>query len=99
MMRALGVTRAVIGVEENKPDAIEALRATLPKDLDVTVQALHVKYPQGAEKMLIKSLLGRDVPSGKLPMHVGVIVQNVASGAPTPPELGPGRPLTGGRRA
>ena len=93
MMRALGVTRAVIGVEENKPDAIEALRATLPKDLDVTVQALHVKYPQGAEKMLIKSLLGRDVPSGKLPMHVGVIVQNVASVATIAEVFETGLPL------
>ena len=93
MMRALGVTRAVIGVEENKPDAIAALRATLPADLDVTVQGLRVKYPQGAEKMLIKSLLGREVPSGKLPMHVGVIVQNVASVATIAEVFQTGLPL------
>ena len=79
MMRALGVERAVIGVEKNKPDAIERLRATLPTDLDVAVQPLTVKYPQGAEKMLIRSVLGREVPSGKLPMHVGVVVQNVGT--------------------
>ena len=93
MMRALGVSRAVVGVEENKPDAIAALRATLPRDLDVTVQGLRVKYPQGAEKMLIKSLLGREVPSGKLPMHVGVIVQNVASVATIAEVFETGLPL------
>jgi electron transport complex protein RnfC len=81
MLRALGINKVVIGVEKNKPDAIEALRATAPADLDVTVLPLTVKYPQGAEKMLIRSVLGREVPSGKLPVHVGVIVQNVGSAA------------------
>ena len=79
MMHALGVARAVIGVERNKPDAIERLRATLPSDLDVTIMPLTVKYPQGAEKMLIETVLGREVPSGRLPMHVGVVVQNVGT--------------------
>jgi Na+-translocating ferredoxin:NAD+ oxidoreductase subunit C len=49
------VNRCVIGVESNKPDAVEALRATIPADLDVTVISLTVKYPQGAEKMLIQA--------------------------------------------
>ena len=79
LMRCLGVERAMIGVERNKPDAIEALQATLPDDLDVTVLPLTVKYPQGAEKMLIKAVTGREVPSGKLPLDAGVLVQNVAS--------------------
>jgi Na+-translocating ferredoxin:NAD+ oxidoreductase subunit C len=79
MMHTLGVSRAVIGVEKNKPDAIEALQATIPSDLDITVLPLTVKYPQGAEKMLIKAVTGREVPSGKLPMHVGVVVQNAGS--------------------
>ncbi|HSG01065.1 MAG TPA: electron transport complex subunit RsxC, partial [Vicinamibacterales bacterium] len=79
MMRCLGVSKAVIGVELNKPDAIAALEAARPSDLDVTVQGLHVKYPQGAEKMLIKAVKGIEVPSGKLPAHVGVLVQNAAS--------------------
>jgi len=79
MMKALGVTRAVIGVERNKPDAIERLIATRPSDLDVTILPLTVKYPQGAEKMLIHAVTGREVPSGKLPAHVGVVVQNVGS--------------------
>jgi len=79
MMQCLGVTRAIIGVEKNKPDAVETLRRTVPDDLDITVQSLTVKYPQGAEKMLIEALIGREVPSGKLPMHVGAVVQNVGS--------------------
>jgi len=79
MMHCLRVERAIIGIEKNKPDAIEALERTRPRDLNVTVQGLTVKYPQGAEKMLIRALVGREVPSGKLPMHVGVVVQNVGS--------------------
>jgi Na+-translocating ferredoxin:NAD+ oxidoreductase subunit C len=79
MMQCLGVDRAVIGVEKNKPDAIARLRETIPSDLNIEVIALTVKYPQGAEKMLIKAVTGREVPSGKLPMHVGAVVQNVGS--------------------
>ncbi|MCK6508223.1 electron transporter RnfC, partial [Myxococcota bacterium] len=77
--KCLGVPKALFGIEENKPDAIEAIRRALPGDIDVEVLPLRVKYPQGAEKMLIKALTGREVPSGKLPLDVGVIVQNVAS--------------------
>jgi electron transport complex protein RnfC len=79
MMKTLGVDKAVVGVERNKPDAIEALQRTLPSDLDIRVLPLTVKYPQGAEKMLIKTVTGREVPSGKLPAHVGTVVQNVGS--------------------
>jgi electron transport complex protein RnfC len=79
MMRCLGVGRAVIGVERNKPDAVTALEAARPADLDARVISLTVKYPQGAEKMLIRAVTGREVPSGKLPMHVGVVVQNAGS--------------------
>ncbi len=79
MMKALGVGRAVVGIENNKPDAIEILSKTKPEDLNAEVQGLYVKYPQGAEKMLIKAVTGREVPSGKLPMHVGAVVQNVGT--------------------
>ncbi len=79
MMKALGVGRAVIGIEKNKPDAIEILEKAKPEDLNAEVQGLNVKYPQGAEKMLIKAVTGREVPSGKLPMHVGAVVQNVGT--------------------
>jgi len=93
MMHALDVSRAIIGVENNKPDAIEALRSTVPPDLDVRVEGLEVKYPQGAEKMLIRALLGRTVPSGQLPLHVGVVVQNVGSIATIAEVFRSGMPL------
>ena len=93
MMRCLGVDRAMIGIEKNKPDAIEALSATLPQDLDVTVHPLTVKYPQGAEKMLIEALTGKEVPSGKLPLDAGTVVQNVASVATIAEVFETGLPL------
>ncbi len=79
MLHTLGVGKAVIGVEKNKPNAIEALRKATPADLDITILPLTVKYPQGAEKMLIRAVTGIEVPSGQLPVSVGVVVQNVGS--------------------
>ena len=93
MLKTLGAKRAVIGVERNKPDAIEALRRTLPADIDVTVLPLTVKYPQGAEKMLIRAVTGTEVPSGKLPVSVGVVVQNVGSAASIGEVFDSGLPL------
>ncbi|OQW95985.1 MAG: electron transport complex subunit RsxC [Beggiatoa sp. IS2] len=79
VMRILDVKRAIIGIEDNKMDAIEALRAKIPKDSPISVRPVQTKYPQGAEKMLIKAILGREVPSGKFPSNVGVGVYNVAT--------------------
>jgi electron transport complex protein RnfC len=93
MMHTLGVSKAVIGVERNKPDAIAALERTKPADLDITILPLTVKYPQGAEKMLIKSVTGVEVPSGKLPVSVGVVVQNVGSLAAVAEVFETGLPL------
>jgi len=81
LMKATGARRAVIGVEANKLDAAQALRAAAPNDIDVTTDVVAVKYPQGAEKMLITALLGKDVPSGGLPADVGVANVNVATTA------------------
>lgn len=92
-LKALGITRAVIGIEANKPDAIEMMRKTAPEDLDVTVQPLQVKYPQGAEKMLIKAVMGREVPSGALPGKIGALVQNVATAANVAAAFETGQPL------
>lgn len=78
LARILGLKSAVIGVENNKPDAIEALNQVAAK-YNVKVQGLRVNYPQGAEKQLIYALTGREVPIGGLPMDVGCVVQNVAS--------------------
>lgn len=80
LARILGLKTAVIGVEENKPDAIKLLSEVAGK-YNVTVQGLQVNYPQGAEKQLIYALTGRCVPIGGLPMNVKCVVQNVASAA------------------
>ncbi|RKZ07931.1 electron transport complex subunit RsxC, partial [bacterium] len=81
LLKATGAKRAIIGVEANKPDAVEHLQAHLPSDLPATVDMLNVKYPQGAEKMLITALLDREVPSGGLPLDVHVLCTNVATTA------------------
>ena len=93
MMHAMGVSKCVVGVERNKPDAIAALRGALPTDLDITILPLTVKYPQGAEKMLIQAVTGVEVPSGKLPVTVGVVVQNVGSVAAIAEVFETGLPL------
>jgi electron transport complex protein RnfC len=76
---AVAATNAVIGVEANKMDAVDALRAKLGGDKEISVEVLEVKYPEGAEKMLIYALTGRKVPPGKLPSEVGSLVQNVGT--------------------
>lgn len=78
-MQATGTRQAVVGVEDNKLDAAEVLRANLPKDGSIRVEVVETKYPQGSEKMLIKSALDREVPAGGLPADVGVIVNNVGT--------------------
>lgn len=78
-MRTIGASRAIIGVENNKLEALDALEAHLPEDGSISVQAVETKYPQGAEKMLIKSLLDLEVPNGGLPSEVGVVVNNVGT--------------------
>jgi len=83
LMKALDVDRAVIGIENNKANAIENLKNIIKEDKEyckgIEVQALKVKYPQGGEKQLIKALLDREVPSGKLPLDAACVVQNVAT--------------------
>lgn len=80
-LKVTGAERAIIAIEANKPDAIAALSAACANEAAIDVQALEVKYPQGAEKILIKALLGREVPSGGLPIDVHVVSQNVATTA------------------
>ncbi|MCC6487918.1 MAG: electron transport complex subunit RsxC [Candidatus Hydrogenedentes bacterium] len=79
VMRALGAKRAIIGIETNKLDAVEKLRAAIPAGIACAVEAIEAKYPQGAEKMLTKALVDREVPSGGLPIDVGVAVFNVGT--------------------
>jgi electron transport complex protein RnfC len=77
--KRLGVNETVIGVEENKADAVAALRAAVPPGASVQVQPLPVKYPQGAEKMLVKALFGIEIPAGKYPIDVGMVINNVGT--------------------
>ncbi len=79
LMKVLGVKKGYIGIENNKPEAIKTMEGATTKDSDIEVWPLEVKYPQGAEKMLIKAILNRDVPAGGLPMDVGVVVHNVGT--------------------
>ncbi len=79
LMKALKVKQAVIGIENNKPDAIARMEQLTADEEGITVQPLQVKYPQGGEKQLIKAITGREVPSGKLPIEVGCVVQNVGT--------------------
>ena len=79
ILRTLKIKRAVIGIESNKPEAIAALRRATKKLDDISVLVLKSKYPQGAEKVLIKAAINRKVPMGKLPLDVGCIVMNVGS--------------------
>ena len=79
LMKILGVKKAFIGIEDNKPDAIEVLKKAAFGIADIAVCRLEVKYPQGAEKMLIKAAVNREVPPRALPMDVGVVVQNIGT--------------------
>ncbi|MCF8307966.1 MAG: electron transport complex subunit RsxC [Bacteroidales bacterium] len=79
LKKGLGVEKVLIGIENNKPDAIKHLSEIAAQYNNIEVHALKVKYPQGGEKQLIKALLGREVPSGKLPIEVGCVVNNVGT--------------------
>ncbi len=75
----LGGPRAIIGVEDNKPAAVAAIKSLLPDDGSIRVEAVPTKYPQGAGEMLIKTLTGREVPPDSRSYQVGAYVQNVAT--------------------
>jgi electron transport complex protein RnfC len=79
LKKALGVKTAYIGVENNKPKAIELLSKLAKKFDGIEVVGLVVKYPQGAEKQLIKAIANREVPSGKLPIDIGCVVCNICT--------------------
>ena len=79
LRKALQLEKVHIGVEENKVEAIARLREMAAQYPGIVVEVLKTKYPQGAEKQLIKSITGREVPSGRLPLDVGCIVCNVST--------------------
>ena len=77
--KALGIQKAIIAVDENKPAAIDALQNITRGYVGVNVQVCATKYPQGAEKQLIATVTGREVPPGCLPIDVNCVVQNVGT--------------------
>ncbi len=79
LMHALHVDRAIIGIENNKRDAIELFKKLTTEDSGIQIAALKVKYPQGSEKQLVRALLKREVPKNGLPLDVGVVVHNVGT--------------------
>ncbi len=81
IMKVLEVDRGFIGIEDNKADAIERMRAAVEKEGDgkIKVVPLKTKYPQGEERILIKTILNREIPSGGYSHDIGVIVQNVST--------------------
>ncbi|MDR0879522.1 MAG: electron transport complex subunit RsxC [Clostridioides sp.] len=93
LMKALNVHRGYIGIEANKPDAIEAISREASKVSGVEVVTLEVKYPQGAEKQLIFACTGEEVPSGALPIAVGAVVDNVGTAAQIAKTVKTGMPL------
>ncbi len=92
LMKGLGVDKAIVGIENNKPDAIEKMRS-VARGSQVSVQGLRVKYPQGGEKQLVQALLKREVPSGGLPIDVGVVVFNVGTALAAYEAVNKNRPL------
>jgi len=79
LMKALKVTKACIGIENNKKDAIKHLSELTSDDPEITIVPLKMKYPQGGEKQLINAITGREVPSGALPIETGAVVSNVGT--------------------
>lgn len=93
IMKAASAPRGVIVIEDNKPDAIALLREKAAAYENIEVMAVRTKYPQGAEKMLIKRVLGRSVPSGGLPADAGAVVSNVSSAKAIADAIRTGMPL------
>lgn len=93
LMKILNVPQGFIGIEDNKPKAIQKMQAAVQHVPGIRVMPLKTKYPQGAEKQLIHALTKREVPSGGLPMDVGVVVNNVSTAAAAARAVTLGLPL------
>jgi len=93
MLKALGAGEGIIGVEDNKPDALRAMEQLVAEEDNIRVCSLPTKYPQGAEKMLIYVATGRTVPAGALPLEVGVVNHNVGTAVAISQAIREGKPL------
>lgn len=93
LMQATGAKKGLIGIEDNKPDAIRTLKSLVADEPNIDVKETETKYPQGGEKMLIKALLNREVPIGGLPLDVGVVVNNTSTAVAVYEAVKLGKPL------
>ena len=93
IMKALNVSHGAIGIEDNKPEAIKKLSTAALVFPNISVEVVQTKYPQGAEKILIKAILNREVPPGKLPLDVGVVIQNIGTAVAINDAIVEGMPL------
>ncbi|ADL12076.1 electron transport complex subunit RsxC [Acetohalobium arabaticum] len=93
IMKMSDAKQGYIGIEVNKPDAIEEMKKTVEDEENIEVISLEVKYPQGAERQLIDACIGREVPSGGLPLDAGVVVNNVGTAVAMTDAIKNGMPL------
>lgn len=97
IMKHLAISKAYIGVEENKPDAISKLNEVIKEKGhadDIKVEVLRARYPQGAERVMIYEITGKTLKAGELPAQLGVVLSNVTTIAFIGQYLKTGRPLT-----
>ena len=93
LMKASGAPKGMIGIEDNKPEAIESMKDAAKNEETIEIKALETKYPQGGEKMLIDALISREVPAGGLPLDVGVVVNNTSTAAAVADAIRDGKPF------
>ncbi|MDR2092252.1 MAG: electron transport complex subunit RsxC [Azoarcus sp.] len=93
MLHATGAKDAIVGIEDNKPEAIAAMRKAAAAWGDVRVRPIPARYPMGSEKQLVQTLTGREIPAGALPAAVGVVVHNVGTARAVSEAVRLGRPL------
>lgn len=93
LIKASNAEKGIIAIEDNKPDAIEIMKLKTQDLENIDVAVVKTKYPQGAEKMLIKNVLGRQVPRGGLPLDIGVIVSNISTVKAVSDAIQKGMPL------
>ncbi|MFP4021056.1 MAG: electron transport complex subunit RsxC [Halanaerobium sp.] len=93
LMKAADAPKGIIGIEDNKPEAVESMQDACKDDENIEVQVVETKYPQGGEKMLIEALIGREVPAGGLPLDVGIVVNNTSTAAAVADAIRDGKPL------
>ena len=93
ILKAVNAPKGIIVIEDNKPDAVELMQSKVADIENIEVAVARTKYPQGAEKMLIKRVLGKSVPSGGLPADVGAVVSNISTAKAISDAIQLGMPL------